>query len=60
MLFGSRGKRVEEIRQVVEVVMRDGTVKEMSLAEAATHDIDLPPAAGSSLLDELLETAKRN
>jgi hypothetical protein len=34
MLFGARGKRVQEVQETIEVFLRDGTVKEMTVAQA--------------------------
>lgn len=54
MLFGSRGKRVEEIRALmVDVLMKDGTVKQMEAPEAVAHGID-HRQMGKQLLADLL------
>lgn len=54
MLFGSRGRRVEEVRALVEVVLRDGTTELMEASEAHNvHGID-HEQIGRSLLDEML------
>jgi hypothetical protein len=53
MVFGSRGKRVEEIRALVEVVMRDGTTKLMEAPEAHAHGID-HGQIGKAILGDLL------
>lgn len=53
LLFGSRGKRVEEIRNVIEVVLRDGTTQLMSAQEATSHGID-PTQIGRALMNDML------
>jgi hypothetical protein len=50
MLFGSRGKRVEEVRSLIEVVLTDGTTAMMEAAEAAQHGVSV-----KSPLEEMLD-----
>ena len=35
LLFGSRGERINEIQNIVEVVMRDGSVEQMAVPDFA-------------------------
>ena len=53
LLFGSRAKRVEEIRNVIEVVLRDGTVSEMSAPVAPQHGVS-EEQIGRTILDSAL------
>lgn len=54
MLFGSRGRRVEEVRALIEVVLRDGTTTLMEANEAHhVHGID-HAQIGRSLLEDML------
>lgn len=53
MLFGSRGKRIEEIRSIVEVVLATGEVVEMEASEAASHGVDAGQIGRSMLADML-------
>lgn len=53
MLFGSRGDRVEEIRSIVQVVLRDGTVADMEAPAAAAAGVS-PEQIGRQLLDSML------
>ena len=57
MLFGSRADRVEEVRAVIEVVLRDGTVEKMDVAEAVSHGID-NAQIGRSILEQMLADAE--
>lgn len=51
LLFGTRAKRVAELQHIVEVVMRDGTIQEMSVSEA----VDAGALDGRQLLDAMLD-----
>ena len=53
MLSGSRGDRVEEIRCVIETLMADGSVREMSAPEASSHGVD-ERTIGAQLLASML------
>jgi hypothetical protein len=53
MLFGSRGDRVEEIRSIVQVILRDGTVADMEAPAAAAAGVS-PEQIGRQLLDSML------
>ncbi len=53
LLFGSRGKRIEEIRSIIRVVMKDGSEVEMEAPEAAAHGVD-HAQIGRSLLEDML------
>ena len=50
MLFGARGKRVTECLELIEVVLADGTVEEMTVTEAQDHGVNV----GSKLLESVL------
>lgn len=54
MLFGSRAKRVEEIQHIVEVVMADGTVQDMTVTEATTAGVS-DAQIGSGLVGAMLD-----
>jgi len=54
MLFGSRGKRVEEIQHIVEIIMADGSVQEMTVSEATTAGVD-SKQLGAGILEAMLE-----
>lgn len=54
LLFGSRSKRVEAVRNVIEVVLRDGTIEHMTADVAhKSHGID-HGQIGRSMLDGML------
>jgi len=53
MLFGSRGARVEEVRSIVQVILRDGTVADMEAPAAAAAGVS-PDQIGRQLLDDML------
>jgi hypothetical protein len=56
MLFGTRARRIETIRQVIEVVMRDGTTAMVDIDTAREHGID-DKQIGKAVLDAMLEDA---
>jgi hypothetical protein len=57
MLFGSRGKRVETVRQMmVEVLQTDGTTVAMTAFEAVGAGVD-ERQVGSSILESMLSDA---
>jgi hypothetical protein len=51
MLFGARGRRVDEIRRMVEVVLRDGTVQPMTVVEAQEHGVATESIVADVLAD---------
>lgn len=53
LLFGTRARRNDEIRHVIEVVMNDGSIEEMEKHEAARHGIDYAKQ-GAAFIDEIL------
>lgn len=53
MLFGSRGRRVEEIRAVVRVLLADGTEVDMEASEARARGVD-DAQIGRQLLADML------
>lgn len=54
LLFGQRGDRVSEIQTIVELVMRDGSIQQVTAAEAlARPDVD-PRPIGRSILDDMI------
>lgn len=53
LLFGARGRRLEEVQKTIEVIMRDGSVQLMTATEAVEHGAD-PRSVGRALLDELM------
>lgn len=50
MLFGERGRRVEEIREFVQVVLADGTIEEMSVSGA----LEAGAVDGAAILNSML------
>lgn len=50
LLFGARGQRIAKIQDIVQVVMRDGTVQEMPVDQA----VNGLPTVGKQLFAELL------
>jgi hypothetical protein len=56
MLFGSRGKRVEECLHLVEVILADGTVESMTVAQATDAGVD-SSQLGKGLLEAMLADA---
>lgn len=57
LLFGARNKRVQEIRNVIQVVLRDGSIVDMDAFEAHKKGVDVTQNGGKSLLDMMLEDA---
>lgn len=53
MLFGTRGKRVQEIQTLIEVIMRDGTVQTMAAPKAIEAGVDAR-VVGAKVLEEML------
>jgi hypothetical protein len=53
LLFGTRGKRVEEIRKVIEVVLADGSLASKASIEAHAHGID-DTSIGRAMLTDML------
>lgn len=53
LLFGSRSKRVAQIRNTIKVVMADGTVADMEATEAALHGVDTAQIGRAMLADML-------
>lgn len=58
MLFGARADRVEEIKNIVEVVMRDGTVEAVDASEALSMGCDAE-SVGRSMLSDILSRPVR-
>lgn len=57
LLFGARAKRVQEIQTIIELAMRDGSVKRVPASEAlAMPDLDKAPVR-RALLDDMIENA---
>ena len=54
MLFGSRGKRVQEIQTVIEIVLRDGTIKATPATEALEMGVD-PRQVGRAVLADMID-----
>jgi len=54
MLFGSKQKKIAEIQKVIEVVMTDGSVENLTVTEAREHGID-DRQIGSQLLKSILD-----
>lgn len=55
MLFGSRGKRVDECLHMIEIIMADGTVEEMTVSQATEAGVDasqLGAATIAAMLDD--------
>lgn len=53
MLFGARSERVQEIQKVVEIVMRDGTVQPMTIAEALEAGVSSRQLAEQIIADAM-------
>jgi hypothetical protein len=53
LLFGSRAKRLVEIQETIEVVMRDGTVERMLPTKAIEHGCDAQ-SIGRAILEEMM------
>ena len=53
LLFGSRGERISEIQTIVELVMRDGTIQQMSASDALATGVD-PRSIGRTVLDDMI------
>lgn len=53
LLWGSKGGRVQEIQTIVEVLMRDGTVKHVQASEALELGVDAR-TVGKTVLDDML------
>ncbi len=53
MLFGSRGARIEEVRSIVRVVLRDGTEADMEAPVAAAAGVS-PDQIGRQLLADMI------
>jgi hypothetical protein len=53
MLFGSRGRRIEEVRHLIEVVLCDGTTAMVEASVAKAHGID-DAQIGRALLPSML------
>lgn len=53
MLFGCRSKRIEEIQTIIEVVMRDGSIREMTAPQAVESGVDSRMVA-KKILEEML------
>lgn len=53
MLFGARARRVEEIQTIIEVIMRDGTVRPMCAAKAVEEGVDRQ-IVGRKILEGML------
>jgi hypothetical protein len=53
LLFGSRGERVNEIQTIVDVVLRDGSVRSVPATEALDMGVD-PKLVGRAFLDEFM------
>jgi hypothetical protein len=53
LLFGTRGERVEEIQTIIEVIMRDGTIEQMTVPQALAAGVD-PSLTGRAILDDLM------
>jgi hypothetical protein len=56
LLFGQRNKRVNEIRNIIQVIMADGSIRDMDAFEAHKSGVDVSQS-GKSLLDIMLEDA---
>ena len=54
MIFGTRANRVNEIYNVIETVLTDGTIERMTATEALSHGIE-PAVVGAKLLESMLE-----
>jgi len=59
MLFGSRGKRVEEVRNIIEVVLADGSVEAMEVSEASALGVD-DAQIGRKLMEDMFAAEKGN
>lgn len=53
LLFGAKHKRLEEIQYQIEVIMRDGSVERMLVAEATEHGVD-HAQIGRSVITDIL------
>jgi hypothetical protein len=53
LLFGSRAERVQEVQTIVQVIMRDGSIQDMTAPEAARAGVDAR-TMGASVLDAML------
>lgn len=54
LLFGSRAARIQEIQHTIEVILRDGSVERMTVAQANEAGID-PKQTGRILLEDMLD-----
>jgi hypothetical protein len=55
LLFGARGERVEEIKNIVQVIMRDGSTVDMTVPEAVRAGAIGPETSGTSLIEWVLD-----
>lgn len=55
MLFGSRGERVEEIKNIIQVVMRDGSIQEVEGTEAIRMGLPIE-SVGRTTLESMLSS----
>jgi hypothetical protein len=53
LLFGSRGERVSEIQTIVDLVMKDGTIKSVPAGDALSMGVDRTQI-GRKILDDML------
>lgn len=56
LVFGNRGRRVEEIMTIVQVVMRDGTIQEVPAPRALDMGVD-PRLVARSVIDDICAAA---
>jgi len=53
MLFGSRGRRVEECLELIEVILADGKIESMTVEAAGVAGV-APASIGKAILDSML------
>jgi hypothetical protein len=53
LLFGTRGNRVADIQTIVEVILRDGTVKSMPATDALEIGVD-PKIIGRHVIEDMI------
>lgn len=54
LIHGSRGQRIQEIETVIEVFMRDGSVKQVTASEALKTPGISPEVVGRAVLSDIL------
>lgn len=55
LLFGTRGERISEIQTIIEVILRDGSVKPMPAADALAIGAE-PHVVGRKIIDDMIDS----